>query len=97
MPWGEFYTWSNDTYDRLAQRGLDWRLVLGVLLQAWPVYRRDLANGWTAWTGQATDGRWLTVLVGVEDSDGARPVLDARELTEAETAEARRLMGGSDE
>ena len=71
--------------------------MLNVLPYAWPLERRDVEHGWTAITGQASDGRWVIVLVGAETVDGERPVLDARELVdEREIAEARRRIGGSD-
>ncbi len=95
MPWDEVYNWPEETYERLAARGLTWQIVLHVLRYAWPLERRDVAHGWTAITGQASDGRWLMVLVGAETADGERPVLDARELVdEREIAEARRRLGG---
>lgn len=54
-----------------------------------------MAHGRTAITGQAFDGRWVMVLVGAENADGERSVLDARELVdEREIAGARRRLGG---
>jgi hypothetical protein len=97
VPWDEIYTWPEETYGRLAKHGLTWQIVLNVLLYAWPLERRDVAHGWTVITGQASDGRWVMVLVGAEMVGGERPVLDARELVdEREIAEARRRIGGSD-
>ncbi|WP_203961257.1 hypothetical protein [Actinocatenispora thailandica] len=86
----ETYRFDDESYRHLGAAGVGWQSALDVL-HARPRLRQHL-GGVLRVAAADRDGRWLTVAL-VEEGDDGYLVVSARDLSDAERATVRRLIG----